>query len=319
MSSAQQQPPGPPYPLKGALLGGVPTTAIDVPVSACLLALFAVSAGIQLTIFLRNRRVHHRPFFPSILCFGLSMVRIITMALRIAWAIHPFNPRLAIAANVFAQAGVVLLYVVNLILAHRTAVALLAPSYPRIVRPAAFLLQFCIFQVVAMIIALIVAIVYMLYTLDPTIRAHCRTVQLVASPWLATLAFLPIPVVLLSLATPRPAGTRRCGSGSMRTRIALLLGAATALALAAAYKTAGLYTALVPAPESWQVSRAPYYVFNAAIELCILLVYAAARFDRRFFVGNWRTAEMPADAESRDVRAGRDGERTEKINEGEVQ
>ncbi|KAI8716700.1 hypothetical protein NCS52_00964200 [Fusarium sp. LHS14.1] len=71
-----------------------------------------------MAIFQLNLRCGHK-FVLSALLFGLSMARIITNVLRVAWAVHNDNARLVIAASIFANAGILLLFVVNLILLQR--------------------------------------------------------------------------------------------------------------------------------------------------------------------------------------------------------
>src|ERR1700685_324481 len=109
---------GGPYPSTTAGLGGIPAKATDVPVCAVFILLYLSLAVTNGTIFRANLRKHHK-FILSILLTGFCMARVATLVLRISWANRPHNVRLAIAAQIFVNAGVLIIYIVNLILAQR--------------------------------------------------------------------------------------------------------------------------------------------------------------------------------------------------------
>ncbi|KAI7117922.1 hypothetical protein KC352_g33689, partial [Hortaea werneckii] len=112
-------PSGPPYlPTSVALIGGRPTVDVDVPILAILLLLYFGGAIGNASTFLRNRKRGH--FFPmSMAMFGFCMSRIATCSVRIAWAAHPTNANLAIAATIFAAVGILIVFVIVLLLAQR--------------------------------------------------------------------------------------------------------------------------------------------------------------------------------------------------------
>jgi len=107
---------GPPYPPTAAGLGGLPTTTLDDPIIAVFLFLFIVAAATHMTIFQVNRR-RGKKFLMSAMTFGFCMARIAATCLRLGLSTHPTNISLAIAAQVFVAAGVVILFIVNLIFA----------------------------------------------------------------------------------------------------------------------------------------------------------------------------------------------------------
>lgn len=121
--SATQQPKGPPYAPRTASFGGLPSVIPDIPVCAVLLAIYIAFAATNMTIFQINRRRHHK-FLPTVFIFGFCMSRVGALVLRIAWATRQHNVRLAIAAGVFVNAGVLILYIVNLVFAQRILRAL---------------------------------------------------------------------------------------------------------------------------------------------------------------------------------------------------
>ncbi len=117
---------GPPYPSFIAVIGGTPTISVDVPVDAVLICLYLCSAAANMTIFQLNKRKGIR-FVPSAMLFGFSMARIITLVLRISWACFANNAALALAAQIFINAGILVVYIVNLIFTQRLLRALQPP------------------------------------------------------------------------------------------------------------------------------------------------------------------------------------------------
>jgi len=114
-------PPGVKAP--NAVPGGIPDQKADIPVCGVLIAFFAINAIIHLQIFKQNK-TQGRLFVFSMLVFGFCMARITTFSIRIAWAKNPTNRDLAITAQVLLSAGVVLLFIVNLVCAQRIVGAL---------------------------------------------------------------------------------------------------------------------------------------------------------------------------------------------------
>lgn len=274
---------GPPYPPQAAVLGGVPTNNVDTPISAVLLALFVGSAAINMTIFQVNLRRGHKFIF-SVLLFGFSMARIAALSLRIAWANHQRNVDVAIAANVMTSAGVLLLFVVNLLFAQR----LLRGYHPGFGwrRSVTAVFRFSLFSVIALLIMVITATVHSFFTLDPTARRMDRDVQRFAGVYLAVLAFAPIPVVLGASLYPRKTRIEKFGSGSWRAKLGLLLGTSFLLALGAGFR---IGVSFAPRPinnPAWYHHRACYYIFNYGIELIVVYTYAISRFDKRFHIPN---------------------------------
>ncbi|UNI21820.1 hypothetical protein JDV02_007776 [Purpureocillium takamizusanense] len=292
----QLKKPGPPYPPQGAGLGGQPTTGVDVPISAVMLALFVASAALNMTILQLNMRRGHK-FVLSGVLFGFSMARITANVMRIVWACYPRNVRVAIAANILTNAGVLLLFIVNLILAQR----ILRAYQPRLgwCRPVRLGFRGLYAAVVACLVMVITAAVYSFYTLDADKLTKIRDVQLFAVTFLAVLAFLPVPIVALALLLPRQTTTITggggigvgqpvdpFGTGSMRTKIALVLFTTTLLALGAGFRAGIAYIKRPADHPAWFHHKAAYYCFNYTIELIVVFTYALSRFDRRFWIPN---------------------------------
>ncbi|SCO85130.1 uncharacterized protein FRV6_09257 [Fusarium oxysporum] len=296
-TSGEIPPQGPPYLPKTAGLGGRPTASVDDPICAVILAFFVGGAILNMTIFQLNKKRSHK-FVLSGLLFGFCMARITANVLRIAWASNPHDTSLAIAAQVFANAGVVLLFVVNLIFAQR----ILRAYHPQIgwSRPASLVFKLLYFCILASLVMLITAVVYNIYTLNPHTKQQLRDVQLTGSTFLAILAFLPLPIVGACFIIPRRAPMDKFGQGRMRTKIQLLIFTTILLSLGAAFRT-GVSFKLRPANDpAWYHSKACYYCFSYVIEIIVVFSYTLSRFDRRFHIPDGSHA--PGDYSGRNTK-----------------
>jgi len=79
---------------------------VDIPASAVLLGVYLCLAVVHGYYFVR---VSKRTFIPQVLTMAFCYARVVTLSLRIAWTAHVTNKNLAIAANVFTNAGILLL------------------------------------------------------------------------------------------------------------------------------------------------------------------------------------------------------------------
>jgi len=274
----------PPYAPQTASLGGVPTIEVDVPITAVFLFLFMLCAATHMIIFQLNRRKRHK-FIMSGLMFGFCMSRIVTCIMRIVWATRPTNVRIAIAAQVFVAAGVVLLFVINVIFAQR----IIRSAHPNFGWHKGFALAFKLIYVliVLTLIMLITCTVQSFYTLNTNTRRIDRDVQIYGQVFYAAIAFLPIPLVIGGLIVPRKTRVEKFGSGRFRSKIRILLFAAVVLCLGASFR-AGT-NIKTPRPRShpaWYQHKACFYIFNFTVELLVIVSYAGLRVDRRFHVPN---------------------------------
>ena len=240
-----------------------------------------------MTIFQINKRHEHKFVFSGLL-FGFSMARISALTMRIVWASRPTNVSVLIAASVFTAAGVLLLFIVNLIFAQRIVRAY-HPGFGWH-KHVTMGFRFLLFSVIGLLIMVVTVTVHSFFTLDAGIHDKERKVQLFAGTYLALLAFLPIPIVIAAALFPRKTRVEKFGSGRFRTKVRLLLFTSTLLALGAGFR---LGVNFAPRPlndPAWYHSKPCYYCFNFVIELIVVYTYVIARFDRRFHVPNGASA-----------------------------
>ncbi|PWW77761.1 hypothetical protein C7212DRAFT_313972 [Tuber magnatum] len=277
---------GPPYLPKTAGYGGRPDKSVDVPISSVLTAIFLVFAIIHMALFVRNRRRGHF-FVISAVAFGFCMSRIVTFSMRIAWATHPRNAQVAIAASVFVAAGVVLMFVVNLNFVQR----LLRAYHPRLVGNKLFDRSFLVYYVstVPVLIMVITATVQSFYTLSTHTLNIDSGIRKFGIIYFALFAFAPIPMLLIGNLIPSNAPRQNFGKkGDLAEKTLIVLLASGILTLSTALRAA---TSFMPRPVTdpgWFNSRASFYVFTPLLEVVVVAMYAATRIDLKFHVeGNY--------------------------------
>ncbi|KAK4246445.1 hypothetical protein C7999DRAFT_42133 [Corynascus novoguineensis] len=271
-------------------------------------------------VYRRNRRRSYKFLFSALLMVFCA-ARTVALALRIAWAAESGDPgdvrdpprptvvRLAVAAQIFTAAGVLLLFVTNLVFAQRIVRAY-HPFFGWS-KPASALF-WALFASAVIVLILVVTVTVQGFFIAPPPppgsegaaaaaaaadggddakkREVVRKVQLVCATYLAVYAFLPVPLVTLAAAVPRRTRIDKFGEGHFRTKFALLTFTATLLAAGATFRAV---VAFYPRPvdrPAWFHGRACYYCFNYGVELIVVFTYALSRFDRRFHIPDGSSA-----------------------------
>ena len=275
----------PPYPAKTAALGGLPTVGVDVPICSVFLVLFIIGAVAHMTILQANEKKGHR-FLISGMTFGFCMSRIVTMVMRIVWANYPTNVRVAIASNIFVAAGVVLLFVINLLFAQR----IIRAAHPRSGWHPLFHYFFIVIYVIIFLslCALITSVIQSFYTLNLNTKRIDRDILLYGVTFYSVISFLPIVLVIGGLVIPRKTRVEKFGSGRFRHKIAILLVASVLLCSGATFRAAVNYAGGKRPrtnPAKYQ-NKACFYIFNFTVEILVVYLYVLVRVDKRFFVPN---------------------------------
>ncbi|ORY09680.1 hypothetical protein BCR34DRAFT_656427 [Clohesyomyces aquaticus] len=265
--------------------GGIPKKNVDVPVISVFLFLYVIGAAAHMALFQLNQRRGHK-FLPSVFIFGFCMARIVTCIMRIASTCVPHNIRLAIAASVFVAAGVLIIYIVNLIFAQR----LLRSMHPRIGwHPSISILFKALYILIGLTLAIVItATVQSFYTLRPRTRQIDRDLQLYAATLLTIISFLPLPILALAFLIPRKSAPEPFGKGRFRTKVAILLAGTVLICLGAAFRCGTAWKKPVPRTKPLPVyySKACFYVFNFVVEVLVVYLYAVMRIDLRFWIPN---------------------------------
>lgn len=212
-----------------------------------------------------------------------------------AWACYPRNIKLGIAAQVFVNIGVVLLYFVNLFFTQRIVRAQ-HPNFGWSKFFSPLIPMVCAITVLT-IIALIVGVIQSFYTLDTNIHRIDRIIELYGSTAFSVIAFIPIVIVTLSTLLRLVPGIRgqkaldKFGSGKMSTKIIIVLVSSALLTLAASLKAGTAYLPSIPLdspstpePTPWYFNRGIFYGFGFGVEVIILFFFMAVRVDKRFII-----------------------------------
>jgi hypothetical protein len=225
------------------------------------------------------------------------VTRVLATSLRMAWAAHPHNIRVGMAAMIFVYAGVILLFIANLFFTQR----LVRAQHPHFgwSKPFSIALPALLAIMVATILALIAGVIMEFYSLDHTIGVAVRDIQIYGSTFYAVVAFLPIPVVIIStLARQHPkikmtSTVDKFGEGSVTSKIIIILFSACVLTTGAAYRAGTTWLPPIPnmlngAPVHgpWYFSRGSFYAFNFSLELFVVWFWLAVRIDKRFIIPN---------------------------------
>lgn len=263
----------------------MPSVGIDIPISAVFMVLYLCFAASNMTIFQLNRKRNHK-FLISGVLFGFCMARTVTCIMRIVWATRQHNIRVAIAAQIFNNAGVLIVYLVNLIFAQRV----LRAMHPKIgwnhalshVFHASYAL------LAGTLIMVITATVLMFYTLDPQTIQACIDCQRAAVIFLFILTAVPLVLLAASFLLPRSEDREETfGIGSIKIKAILLTATACLATTISGFKLGTTWESARPMNDpAWYDSRAAFYCFGFMLEILILCIYIFGRVDQRFYVPN---------------------------------
>ncbi|KAK4867045.1 hypothetical protein LT330_007786 [Penicillium expansum] len=275
---------GGPYMSRIASVGGRPTIPLDVPICAVFIALFITGAACHMTLLRRNLARGHK-FIPSGVTFGFCMSRIIANIMRIAWACHPTNVRIAIAAQIFVAAGVLLLFILNLLYAQRMFRAV----YPALgwSRPVSWVFKVLYALIAVTIIMVITCVIQSSYTLNSNTLRIDRDIQLYGQTYFSIVSFLPLPLVLLVLLSPNRKRIQEVGSGNWVVKVFIVGLVSSLLCLGASFRAGTSWMPPRPVTDpAWYHSKACFYIFNFTIDILVVAIFFVGRVDQRFWVPN---------------------------------
>ncbi|PQE10329.1 family c-likeg- -coupled receptor protein [Rutstroemia sp. NJR-2017a WRK4] len=288
-----------------ALIGGLPTPQTDVPICAVFIPIFLLGSLLNATLFFRNLRRKHK-FIPSWLLNVFCLIRIVTCSTRIAWAKDPTNASLAVAAQVFNNAGVIFLYIINLLFAQRILRAL----QPGVGwnKGASVLVKGVFAGVVASLVMGITGLVISVNTHNPDTLRSIRDIGLATSTYIVVVTILPFVFLGLAYGLPASPEAENFGTGSMRAKTRVLLVSCFLATVIAGFKAGTTWERPRAATDpAWYDAKAAFYCFGFVLEVSIVALLTAARVDRMFFVQNG--CKGPGDY-SRPVEEGSESEGT---------
>lgn len=264
------------------MTGGIPTILPDVPVDAVFIFLFAILAPSHMALFLRNKS-QGRLFVFNAMTFGFGMSRIAACSLRLAWAVHPTNANLELAAQIFLNAGILLVYIINnLFLMRLIRSAMPNLGWHRVFRPAyKAYLWLCVPMIIMLITIIILSVkrptAEIIYTQD-VIRKLGQTF------FLAVAAF-PLLWLPFLMFWPESRGHEPFGKGHLRVKASFLLLTTCLGVIEAGFRCGTTWEPSRPITNpAWYDSKAAFYCFNFMIDVLVMIAYLVARIDLLFFV-----------------------------------
>lgn len=223
----------------------------------------------------------------AIILFLFAGERVLTCMLRLVWAYRLVHVPIAVAAQVFVQAGVLLLYLMNLLLIKRIWVKQV-PGVRLQHRLKVFLglLSMC---TVSTLIMVITSSIISVYTLDQRIVTLCLNIQRASETYFVLFATDPIPLLFTLRYLSRDQALQTVDFNtptiqSYKRRKVAFVCLSTLLCLTNAGFKAGVVWMPVRPPfdPAWYHLRACLYAFVFGTELCVLLLCFVARVDLMF-------------------------------------
>jgi hypothetical protein len=270
-----------PFAPEEAILGGIPTPDLDVPVTAVFLILFILGAATHLTLHELNGKRGHK-FHLSDLVFDFCMVRVVSCTMRIVWSFRLDNFSIVLAALIFENAGVVVLFAVNIVLTQRILRAI-HPNFGwhSVVSKVVFGL---LASVPAIICWNIGALTAGFFTQDSKKASVYHSFVLFGACYTTFLSTIPIWVVGLAGAIPSPTKIERFGIRRFRYKVILLLFSAAILFAGALLRLlAGIYGHPTVSPGTID-SKSVFYATGFMLEIIVVISYAVFRFDLLFHI-----------------------------------
>lgn len=239
---------------------------------------------VNLTTFITNQRRGIK-FFISWMLNALCLIRIITCAVRISWARDPRSSTLAIVAQVFNSAGILIIYIVNIVFAQR----ILRARNPAIGWNPILsnLLKIFYVLIFGTLIMGIVSLVLSINTTNTHTLQAIRDVSLAIVTFITVITMVPILFLAIACLVRSSDGEETFGTGSMASKILIVTISSCIAAIIAGFKTGTVWEPVRPSTNpAWYHSKAAFYCFNFMLEIIIVALFIISRVDKRFHVPN---------------------------------
>ena len=263
---------------------GFPHPSTDAAPTAVFLVLFFLAALTNIFIFLRNKRRGHKFLFNAF-CIGFCMARVVTTSLRLGWMYNLDNRGLAIAATIFVAAGVLILFIINLLFAQR----ILRGLHPHLGWHKALSRTFLVLYLLIplLLVMVVTASTQSFFSTHLTTRKADLNMQRGASTYFTFFTVLPIPIVIFALVYPKKSDPDHFGRGHFWLKSAVVLTASLLLCLGAGFRTGTAFMNWKPEYATnppWWNAKWCFYFFNFTLELIVVIMYDALRIDLLFHV-----------------------------------
>lgn len=232
--------------------------------------------------------------------FGFAMARKGTMVLRIAWATRPNNGSVALAANIFAFLGVVVIYIVVLLLSLRVFRA----RQPRLGWKPWLSKGIKITYAILLVLVLVVVPFTIVngFSKDPQLQKACTWIIRVGVLYFFLFNLIAPILYLLAIFLPRPKDIEpeNFGTGCMQSKLVVLAIVIFFTVFISAFRLGVTWAPIRSLSQpAWYDTRAAFYTIELGFELIITFTLISVRFDRRFWIPNG--SKRPEDYSSVDL------------------
>ncbi|KAK3388775.1 hypothetical protein B0T20DRAFT_102612 [Sordaria brevicollis] len=272
-----------------AVLGGIPTEGVDIPISSVFILLFGIAAVWHLYTYFwvdRRRLPRQRHFFAMML-FVFSTLRMFSLVMRIIWAASVTDPHIpeqvvAVPARTFTTAGNTLIYILNFFTVRRfNRDYALFGAHPAPLRITRFLM----FATLACLVMIVTSLVDSYHEHTDAVEKQGRAVQLAALTILTVLAFCPI--IMASLGHVFRDNAKVYGGSQeekrrYKARMRLIMISSLLMTLDVGYECGVAYARRPVERPAWWHHRAALYLSDYLLELLMVALFGVARLDRRF-------------------------------------
>jgi hypothetical protein len=227
------------------------------------------------------------------------------MSLRIAWACHPRNIGLGIAANVFVYVGTIILFMIDWFFVQRIVRA----QHQRIgwSTPYRIFHRGALAILIITLLMIIMVSIWQFFTASSYKLHVFRALQLTGQTYFTVFCFAPAAIVLASVLVPRTE-IEKFGAGRLRVNITILLIAVAVLTTGQLFRCVIAWIPQTPVFNAqgrpvatpWYLHKACFYVFNFVTEIVVVIMFALVRVDLRFHVPNG--SRMSGDYSGRNSR-----------------
>lgn len=242
-----------------------------------------------MTILQTNQKRTHK-FLISGPIFGFCMARTTTCIMRIVWAAYPTNIRIAMTAQILNNAGILIVYIVNLIFAQRVLRGMQPKTGWNPLLSTVF--KICYVLIGGVLVMVITATVITYYTLDMQTKLACADALKAAIVFLFFITLAPLLLLAAAFLLPRNDDSEQAfGTGSMKAKALVVFLIACLTITIAGFKLGTTFETPRPiADPAWYHSKAAFYCFGFVLEIVILCVVQIARVDRIFHVPDGSSA-----------------------------
>ena len=221
----------------------------------------------------------------SVIMMGFCMSRVGANVLRLVWATRPMNVRISIAALIFTNIGVLIVYIIVLQLNLRVFRA----KHPKLGwnRPFRKALTVSYVLLLCAILLTIAFTILNFYTLKPHLKNVAIWVQRGALLYMMIFNVMSLTLLSLSLLLPRAPNSENFGTGSMGSKLIILGLAVFFCIFIAGFRTGVVWAPPRPASRpGWYDTKPAFYVIEFGFEIVIIYMFILTRFDRRFWIPN---------------------------------